>query len=174
MTRTTRTARGLAVVAALALTVAGCGGGSSGNGPSASGGDNKPVDGGTLTFLTLQDQLQHLDPQRNYTGEDLAFSSAYFARTLTAYKMSPDGVKAGELVGDLATDTGKPTEEGKTWAFTLRDGVKWEDGKDITCEGYAKQGNHACCRYVSCSSHTVPSDSSQRHYNAFADWCPSG
>lgn len=37
--------------------------------------DNGPVDGGTLTFLTLQDQLQHLDPQRNYTGEDLAFAN---------------------------------------------------------------------------------------------------
>ena len=97
MTRTTRTARGLAVVAALALTVAGCGGGSSGNGPSANGDGNKPVDGGTLTFLTLQDQLQHLDPQRNYTGEDLAFANGYIQRTLTAYKYSPDGTTSTEL-----------------------------------------------------------------------------
>ena len=58
----------------------------------ASGSDTgKAVDGGTLTFLTLQDQLQHLDPQRNYTGEDLAFVNGYLQRTLTAYKYSPDG-----------------------------------------------------------------------------------
>ena len=47
--------------------------------------------------------------------------------------MSPDGKTGRQLVGDLATDTGKPTDGGKTWAFTLRDGVKWEDGSDVTC-----------------------------------------
>jgi len=119
----------LASVGALAL--AACGGGDSGDKASSS---SKTGDkGGTLTILTNAEQFNHLDPQRNYTGEDLAFSSAYFARTLTAYKMSPDGTKAGELVGDLATDTGKPTDGGKTWAFTLRDGAKWEDGSDVTC-----------------------------------------
>ncbi|GMA86056.1 hypothetical protein GCM10025868_13060 [Angustibacter aerolatus] len=89
--------------------------------------------GGTLTFLTNAEKINHIDPQRNYTGEDLAFSSAYLERTLTAYKPSNDGTEAGKLVGDLATDTGKPSEGGKTWAFTLRDGVKWEDGSDVTC-----------------------------------------
>jgi peptide/nickel transport system substrate-binding protein len=119
----------LASVGALAL--AACGGGGSGNKASSStSGGNK---GGTLTILTNSEEFNHLDPQRNYTGEDLAFSSAYFARTLTAYKMSPDGTKAGQLVGDLATDTGKATNGGKTWAFTLRDGAKWEDGSDVTC-----------------------------------------
>jgi len=123
----------LASVGALAL--AACGGGGSDN--TAGGGGNgdggKGQKGGTLTILTNAEQFNHLDPQRNYTGEDLAFSSAYFARTLTAYKISPDGTKAGELVGDLATDTGKASDGGKTWAFTLRDGAKWEDGSDVTC-----------------------------------------
>jgi peptide/nickel transport system substrate-binding protein len=131
MTRTTRTARGLAVAAALALTAAGCGGGSSGTGGGTA--SNQAVDGGTLTFLTLQDQLQHLDPQRNYTGEDLAFMNAYVQRTLTAYKLSPDGTKSTELVPDLATDTGRPSDGAKTWTFTLKDGVTFEDGTPITC-----------------------------------------
>ncbi len=34
---------------------------------------------------------------------------------------------------DLATDTGTSSKDAKTWSFTLRDGVKWEDGKEITC-----------------------------------------
>ena len=133
MMRTTRTARGLAVVAALALTMTACGGGS-GDEDEGSGAENGPVDGGTLTFLTLQDQLQHLDPQRNYTGEDLAFANGYLQRTLTAYKYSPDGEEATGLVPDLATDTGTASADAKSWTFTLKDGVTFEDGTPITCE----------------------------------------
>jgi len=36
------------------------------------------------------------------------------------------------LVGDLATDTGRTTDGGKNWTYTLRDGVAWEDGSPIT------------------------------------------
>ena len=134
MTRTTRTARGLAVVAALTFVASACGGGGSGGSGGGSGGNGSPVDGGTLTFLTLQDQLQHLDPQRNYTGEDLAFANGYLQRTLTAYKYSPDGKQATELVPDLATDTGTASDGAKTWTFTLKDGVTFEDGSPITCD----------------------------------------
>jgi peptide/nickel transport system substrate-binding protein len=129
---TARAALRLAALAATgALVLAGCGGGAedpSDNAATAAG--NK---GGTLTILTLNEQLDHIDPQRAYTGEDLAFLNGYLARTLTAYKLSKDGKTSGELVGDLATDTGQASDGGKTWAFTLRDGAKWEDGSDVTC-----------------------------------------
>ena len=44
---------------------------------------------------------------------------------------------SGTPVPDLATDTGTTPDNGKTWTFTLKDGIKWEDGKDITCEDFA-------------------------------------
>ena len=135
MTRSTRTARGLAAVAVLAMTVAGCGSGSGGGGGgSGSGASAEPQKGGTLTFLTLQEQLQHLDPQRNYTGEDMAFANGFLQRTLNAYTMSTDGEKATELVPDLATDTGTPNADATTWSWTLKDGVTFEDGSPITCD----------------------------------------
>jgi peptide/nickel transport system substrate-binding protein len=34
----------------------------------------------------------------------------------------------------MATDTGTPANGGKDWSFTLRDGMKWEDGSPVTCE----------------------------------------
>ena len=37
---------------------------------------------------------------------------------------------------DLATDTGTASNGAKTWKFTLKDGVKWQDGKAITCEDF--------------------------------------
>jgi len=121
----------LASAAVLALTACGGSGGGGGSGSSgASGGNNK---GGTLTILTQAEQMAHIDPQRDYVGEDMAFTSGYLVRTLTAYQLSKDATKSGQLVGDLATDTGKASDGGKTWAFTLRDGVKWQDGTGVTC-----------------------------------------
>ncbi len=72
----------------------------------------------------------HWDPQRTYVGADIEFASRVFARTLTTYSAGA----TAKLVPDLATDLGTMTDAGKTWKFTLRDGVKWEDGKDIACE----------------------------------------
>ena len=137
MGKTKNGLRYVALASAGALALAACGGGGStpaGSSPGTSGGATAAGQtGGTLTFLTTQEQIAHLDPQRNYTGEDLAFSSAYLTRTLTAYEVSPDGTSAGKVVPDLATDTGRPTDGGKTWAFTLKDGSKFEDGSPITC-----------------------------------------
>ena len=113
-------------VVSLALVLTACGGKSDG----ASAGTK----GGTLTFLTEAEQFAHLDPQRNYTGEDLAFASGYLNRTLTQYTLSADNNEASQLVADLATDTGTTPDGGTTWEFTIKDGVKWEDGQAVTCE----------------------------------------
>ena len=115
--------------ASLALLLTACGG----SGDAASGEGSK---GGTLYILTELEQILHLDPQRNYTGEDLAFASAYLNRTLTQYTLSKDNAEASQLVADAATDTGTASNDGKTWEFTLKDGMKWEDGKDVTCEAF--------------------------------------
>jgi peptide/nickel transport system substrate-binding protein len=92
------------------------------------------VKGGTLYIFTSASQINHLDPQRNYAPEDLAFASGYLNRTLTQYPVSDDDNKSSNLVGDLATDTGSVSDGGKTWSFTIRDGVKWQDGTAVTCE----------------------------------------
>jgi peptide/nickel transport system substrate-binding protein len=54
-------------------------------------------------------------------------------RTLTAYARA-EGSAGSAVVADLATDTGRASNENKTWEFTLRDGVTFEDGSAITCE----------------------------------------
>jgi peptide/nickel transport system substrate-binding protein len=89
--------------------------------------------GGTLTFLTNAESWTHADPNRNYTGQHIAWFGSFMHRTLTAYARA-EGAAGSEVVPDLATDTGRASNDYKTWEFTLRDGVKFEDGSEITCE----------------------------------------
>jgi peptide/nickel transport system substrate-binding protein len=125
MKKSTSTRLGVgAVTVALLLTACG------GNSGSATSGSK----GGTLYIISLADQILHLDPQRNYTGEDLAFASGYLNRTLTQYTISKDNNESSKLVPDMATDTGTMADGGKTWSFTMRDGVKWQDGSAVTCD----------------------------------------
>ena len=93
----------------------------------------KPKTGGILTFLEHAPRLDHLDPARIYTGRDLAFMNAFHTRTLVAYNPVP-GAAGANIVPDLATNTGVPSNSAKTWKFTLRPGTKFEDGTPITCE----------------------------------------
>ena len=131
MSKSTRIRLGVGA-ATVAILLTACGGGSSNGGASSEG-----TKGGTLTFLTEAEQILHLDPQRNYTGEDLAFASGYLNRTLTQYTLSKDNNTASQLVADAATDIGTPADGGKTWSFTIKDGIKWEDGKAVTCADFA-------------------------------------
>jgi peptide/nickel transport system substrate-binding protein len=146
--------RGAALASVAVVALAACSSGSSGgtsasnSAPASSGGTpsasvSQPsgsqsaaaagVKGGTITMLTNATQIQDMDPQRAYTGEDLAFLSAYLTRGLETYQMSTDGSKANSIIPDMATDTGTSTNGAKTWAFTLKDGIKWQDGSPVTC-----------------------------------------
>jgi len=91
-----------------------------------------PSKGGTLYFFTNQGQFDHVDPQRVYVGRDIAFFNSFLYRNLVMYK-PVTGSAGSSLVGDLATNTGVPSNQAKTWKFTLRPGVTWEDGSAITC-----------------------------------------
>jgi peptide/nickel transport system substrate-binding protein len=98
--------------------------------------------GGTL-FMLMSTAVanggagfQDLDPQRTYTGEDLAFLGATINRTLNGYVYSEDPAAANVLIADAATDTGTANADATSWTFTIRDGIKWQDGSDVTCEDF--------------------------------------
>ena len=103
------------------------------SGTTAATAATTPKTGGILTLLEHEPRLDHLDPSRIYTGRDLAFMNSFHTRTLVAYNPVP-GKAGANLVPDLATNTGVPSNEAKTWKFTLRPGTKFEDGTPITCE----------------------------------------
>ncbi|WP_033287872.1 ABC transporter substrate-binding protein [Amycolatopsis jejuensis] len=83
--------------------------------------------GGTLYILT-DTTSQHLDPAKS---QNLAITTTgLIHRRLTAWKTSADS--PATVVPDLATDTGRASADGKTWTYTLKDGLKMVDGTPIT------------------------------------------
>nr|WP_203613201.1 ABC transporter substrate-binding protein [Streptomyces rochei] len=130
-----------AVVAALLTTAACGGGGDEGNGGSKNGAaafdaaNNKVLQaaeakkGGTLKFASTQD-ADSWDTTRGYYGFMWNFSR-YYSRQLVTNKTEP-GKTGAEVTPDLATGLAKVSDDGKTYTYTLRDGVTWEDGKPIT------------------------------------------
>ncbi|MEV0727900.1 ABC transporter substrate-binding protein [Polymorphospora sp. NPDC050346] len=103
--------------------------------PAESQGPAKEVQGATkggIVKILHESEFAHLDPQKIYVSDALSFATQ-FARTLTGYK--EDGTGKLRLVGDLATNAGEDVNSDcKTWKYTLKDGLKFEDGSPITAQ----------------------------------------
>ena len=99
---------------------------------SASTGPAEPVAGakagGTITAY-MQSDFTHLDPGQIYVSDGKQLGSLIF-RGLTDFRQDAEGNLT--VVGDIATDSGKSSDGGKTWTYTLKDGIKDEDGNVIT------------------------------------------
>ena len=151
-----RSTPALALLAAGALTLGACGG--SGSGTSTTGGvdvnnlgntgDGKdptaqgPVTipgaqkGGTVTVLTNLGLTTTLDPSEVYYTDTGSIMSGLVTRSLTQYRYDPQ-TKQMVLVPDLATDLGTSNDTFTKWTFTIRPGVKFEDGTPVTAKDVA-------------------------------------
>ncbi|MFI9011404.1 ABC transporter substrate-binding protein [Actinosynnema sp. NPDC053489] len=113
------------VVAAVALLAA-CGA----NDPGTTGasGAGKAERGGTLRIL-IEGQTVNYDPAKS---SSLPITSlGYVHRRLTGW-LNAEGRQV-EVVPDLG-DTGKSSDGGKTWTFTLKEGQKFSDGSPIRAQ----------------------------------------
>ncbi|OKL46963.1 ABC transporter substrate-binding protein [Boudabousia liubingyangii] len=123
----------IAAFAALALSLSACANTGLGvDGPTALEKQILPTiepvhKGGTLTILDSAKD-PGFDPARS---QSLAVTSAGLVhRRLTTWQILPG--QEPKVVPDLATDTGRVSPDGKTWEFTLKDDLKFEDGTPIT------------------------------------------
>jgi len=90
--------------------------------------------GGTITVETVQVPAT-FDPTRAYFTDSTGIMNLV-TRALTQYAYNPD-TEDMELVPDMATDLGQPNEDNTAWTFTLKDGLKYEDGTPVTAEDVA-------------------------------------
>jgi peptide/nickel transport system substrate-binding protein len=138
MRRYLRFAFFVAALAALAVLAAGCGSkksssstttstsssatgsypGTFDNGSSAKGGTYTVGWEGSFGFT------DNFDPTGEYLGNAWGLYSNLMLRALVGYKHQPGG-DGNTLIGDLATDVPEPTDNGLTYTYHLRDGIKW-------------------------------------------------
>ena len=155
--RMKRSASALAVAAL--MTLAACGGGSGSDSSENAGEDptfeaggaagsfknpdaeaplevpSDAADGGTLTVLTAV-APSTLDPTQAYFTDSTAILSDLVTRSLTQYAYNAE-TNDMQLIPDMATDLGRPNEDNTEWTFTLREGLKYEDGTDVTADDVA-------------------------------------
>ncbi|AKU15656.1 ABC transporter substrate-binding protein [Luteipulveratus mongoliensis] len=118
-----------AVVAlSTALAISACNANPSSDDSSSAG--SKPeatAKGGTLTIYNSSSELS-FEPAKS---QSLAITSLGLVhRRLTTWDIKPG--QQPKVVPDLATTTGTPSDGGKTWTFTLKDGLKFSNGQPIT------------------------------------------
>jgi peptide/nickel transport system substrate-binding protein len=124
--------RAAALAALVALVLVACGGPSTGGANSgAVSGIHNPSDarGGTLRYANSGD-WDSLDPADTYYGYSWNFARLY-GRALVMFKPAP-GAQGATLVPDLAESLGRSSDDAKTWTYTLRPGVKFDDGTPVT------------------------------------------
>ncbi|WP_436699681.1 ABC transporter substrate-binding protein [Nocardioides sp. BYT-33-1] len=121
---------------ALALAVAGCNANSSSDDSTEGKGKGKATtamesvpQGGTLHYLSRRatETFETANAQMVPTSR-----LRWVHRGLTSWQTFPD--KDTVLVPDLATDTGTTDDGGRTWTFTLQEGLKFSDGTPITAQ----------------------------------------
>jgi peptide/nickel transport system substrate-binding protein len=114
--------------------------GNTGNNQDASAKGPVSIDGaqkgGTVTVLTLTGLTTTMDPSEIYFTDTSSIFSGLIGRSLTQYKYDPTS-KQMILVPDLATDLGQHNDNYTQWKFTIRPGVKWENGKTVTAKDVA-------------------------------------
>lgn len=126
----------LAAAVSAALLVTGCGESTTSETTTpefnaANGKIFNPSDqqGGTLR-LAISEDWDSVDPGDTYYGLSWNLLRVY-ARTLTMFNPVP-GAGSAEVVPDLAESLGVPSNDARTWTYTLREGLKFEDGTPIT------------------------------------------
>jgi len=135
-----------AAMAVVAIVAAGCSSSSNGN-KTGNGNNGQPSaaanvfnagttgirnvstkKGGTLNLIADSD-CDYYDPARTYYGHCWDMQRL-FSRGLMAYKPEP-GQSGLDVVPDIADGLGKSTN-GKDWTYTIKKGVKFEDGTAVT------------------------------------------
>jgi peptide/nickel transport system substrate-binding protein len=101
--------------------------------------DDTPKRGGTLTYMIPADAPPSFDGHKESTFATVHGFAPFYSLLV---RVNPDNpASTTDIVCDLCTEMPKPTDDGKTYAFKIRQGVKWHDGSLLTAADIAASFN---------------------------------
>ena len=101
--------------------------------PAAS--DETPKYGGTLTYMIPADAPPSFDAHREATYATIHSAAPFYSTLIRINPYNPSST--ADFVCDLCTEIPQPTDDGKTYTFKIRNGVKWHDGSPLTADDVA-------------------------------------
>jgi peptide/nickel transport system substrate-binding protein len=96
--------------------------------------------GGTLTYVIPADAPPSFDGHREGTFATLHSVAPFYSVLIRVNPENPSSTT--DFVCDLCTAMPQPTDDGKTYTFKLRDGVKFHDGSPLTAADVVASWNH--------------------------------
>ena len=121
-----RGARMLCLVGVLTLVAAACGGNKTTTQPSGPGSPGQNIQaGGTLQLAATGDVSAAMDPQKEYYSLSFGYFRCCLLRNLLSYTGTTTAEGGTELHPDLAADMPTISDDGLTWTFTLKSGIKY-------------------------------------------------
>jgi peptide/nickel transport system substrate-binding protein len=95
--------------------------------------------GGTLTYMIPADAPPSFDGHREGTFALIQAAAPFYS---VLVRINPyDPASTTDIVCDLCTVMPKPTDDGKTWTFKIREGVKFHNGDPLTAADVAASLN---------------------------------
>src|SRR5437660_474176 len=91
--------------------------------------------GGTLTYSIPADAPPSFDAHREGTFATLHSVAPFYSVLIRVNPENPSSTT--DFVCDLCTAMPQPTDDGKTYTFKVRDGVKFHDGSLLTAADIA-------------------------------------
>ena len=101
--------------------------------------DEQPKHGGTLTFMIPADSSPSFDGHRENTFATIHAVAPFYSVLIRANPENP--ADTTQFVCDVCTDIPAPTDDGRTYAFRIRDDVRFHDGSPLTAYDVAASWN---------------------------------
>ena len=124
----------LSLMTLLAVVVGACT--QQSGGPNASAGDQADPNGELVTNMGAEPD--NIDPQQSQFVQEIGVNMKVFEALMTF------DIKTGKPIPAAAKDQPKVSADGKTYTYTLRDGLKYSDGKALTANDF-KYGWQRLC-----------------------------